>query len=235
GSQAVVENLVALIPYFGWAKKGERIADIADGGGDNRDGNDNDDSDGDGEQQTDGDRDNEQNNGQSCTRPSSFTPGTPVPRADGTTAPIQDIATNDQEVHNLTVTDPHTYYVGTGPTDVLVRTSEAPRCTITEQVNQHIDDRHTENGRLRDPDATVWSVNREERTRLINETIAQDPEGVPNTDDRDGTIHVGEFDEPVGRAGDSQGRYPIYEVEVILYPDGSVRTAYPSGYIPDNN
>ncbi|MFC4566132.1 hypothetical protein ACFO4E_30125, partial [Nocardiopsis mangrovi] len=42
GSQAVVENLVALIPYFGWAKKGERIADIADGGGDNRDGNDND-------------------------------------------------------------------------------------------------------------------------------------------------------------------------------------------------
>ncbi|MFC4564675.1 hypothetical protein ACFO4E_22685 [Nocardiopsis mangrovi] len=46
GSQAVVENAVAFIPFVGWVKKGERIADIADGNGDDRGG---DDGDGDGD------------------------------------------------------------------------------------------------------------------------------------------------------------------------------------------
>ncbi|MFC4565488.1 polymorphic toxin-type HINT domain-containing protein, partial [Nocardiopsis mangrovi] len=129
GSQAVVENLVALIPYFGWAKKGERIADIADGGGDNRDGNDNDgDGDGDGEQQADGDRDNEQNNGQSCTRPSSFTPGTPVLLADGTTAPIEDIAIGDE----VLAFDPRTGEEGPREvTDTITTTGTKTLATLT--------------------------------------------------------------------------------------------------------
>ncbi|MFC3997376.1 hypothetical protein ACFOVU_15705 [Nocardiopsis sediminis] len=196
--QGITENAVALIPYFGWGKKLDRLGDIADGGGNDRVNGSGGDSEGDGDQRADGDEERRDD----TSRPSCI---------------------------------PQHRYVRAGAISTPVHNPGPRRCTITEQVNQHIDDRHTENGRLRTPDATVWGVGREERTRIINETLAQDPEGVLNTDNRSGTVHVGEFDEPVGRAGDSQGGYPIYEVEVVLRPDGSVRTAYPSGYIPQDN
>jgi hypothetical protein len=92
--QGVAENAVALIPYFGWGKKLDRLGDIADGDNGDR-GSDNDDEDGDDQQQAD-DQDQEDQDSPSCTRPSSFVPGTPVLLADGTTLPIEDVAVGDE-------------------------------------------------------------------------------------------------------------------------------------------
>ncbi|MFC3999478.1 polymorphic toxin-type HINT domain-containing protein [Nocardiopsis sediminis] len=101
GSQAVVENAVAFIPFVGWAKKAERIADIADGPGNDRDGNGNGDNnedgnDGDGDRRNDELAEEDTYDPPSCTPGNSFVPGTPVLLADGSTLPIENVAIGDQ-------------------------------------------------------------------------------------------------------------------------------------------
>ncbi|SKA02160.1 intein N-terminal splicing region [Marinactinospora thermotolerans DSM 45154] len=90
--QGVAENAVALIPYFGWGKKIDRLNDMADNSGDDGGGGD---GDGTGEQRADGDQEGENAESPSCRRPSSFVPGTPVLLADGTMLPIEEIEVGD--------------------------------------------------------------------------------------------------------------------------------------------
>ncbi|MFI5933877.1 hypothetical protein [Actinoplanes sp. NPDC051494] len=100
---------------------------------------------------------------------------------------------------------------------------------ISDKDSKHIDEGHSEQSASRPGDKTVWGGTRADRDARIRETLEQDPDGTPNTNGRSGTIHRGEFDSPVGRTGDTRGKYPVYDTEVILNPDGSVRTAYPKG------
>ncbi|MGW6390493.1 hypothetical protein ACWFR1_08285 [Streptomyces sp. NPDC055103] len=71
---------------------------------------------------------------------------------------------------------------------------------------------------------------------MIDDVLQQDPTGVPNTQNRTGTIHRAEIGDElldelgidrVGVAGQRQGEYDIYDVEVVLNPDGTLRDAYP--------
>ncbi|MFD0035480.1 hypothetical protein ACFVJK_46350 [Streptomyces sp. NPDC127172] len=79
---------------------------------------------------------------------------------------------------------------------------------------------------------------------MINDVLKQDPTGMPNTGNRTGAIHRAEIGEDlldelgvdqVGVAGRNQGGYDVYDVEVVLNPDGSLRDAYPYNPIDFGN
>ncbi|MFI6421087.1 DNRLRE domain-containing protein [Streptomyces sp. NPDC050842] len=116
--------------------------------------------------------------------------------------------------------------------------------TITDEVKSYIDSKHTVGGPDRGPDGTAWTMDWDARTRVIDDVLQQDPTGVPNTQNRTGTIHRAEIGDElldelgidrVGVAGQRQGEYDIYDVEVVLNPDGSLRDAYPYNPIDFGN
>ncbi|MDA8372069.1 MAG: polymorphic toxin-type HINT domain-containing protein [Nocardiopsaceae bacterium] len=135
GAQAVTENLLGLIPYFGWGKKIDRINDIANAGRNDRD---NGDTDGEaqadgpppnrGEDDSDEDDGSDRNDGITCSRPSSFVPGTPVLLADGTYVPIEDVRVG----HEVLAFDPLTGEEGAREvTDLISSTGDKVLVDIT--------------------------------------------------------------------------------------------------------
>ncbi|MFJ6574142.1 polymorphic toxin-type HINT domain-containing protein [Streptomyces sp. NPDC091292] len=127
------------------------------------------------------------------------------------------------ETHNLTVDGIHTYYVLAGETPVLVHNNN---CNLFDGDGwQHVLDEHVDGSPGVTPNNTTFSnyADLDEIAELIEDT-AKTP-GRRNTPDgagkpRDGTIHTHDFGYPVGSRGETS-------VEVILNPDGSLRTAYP--------
>ncbi|MCX4825968.1 hypothetical protein OG883_40510 [Streptomyces sp. NBC_01142] len=79
---------------------------------------------------------------------------------------------------------------------------------------------------------TVFSeyMDADEIGDLIMDTV-RNTKGRPNTPDRDGLprdglVHTLKYDYPIGT---TQGPNPklLYKVEVVVNPNGSIRTAYP--------
>ncbi|GAA3762995.1 RNase A-like domain-containing protein [Salinactinospora qingdaonensis] len=118
GAQVLGENLIGLIPYIGWDKKADRIADAADAsrrdtpddhgnnGGDNKDGAD-DDTGGHDEEQDSQEQQEQRAGGNPCAN-NSFLPGTAVRMADGSALPIEDVEAGQQ----VLATDPATGHSG---------------------------------------------------------------------------------------------------------------------------
>ncbi|MEV4562074.1 polymorphic toxin-type HINT domain-containing protein, partial [Kitasatospora sp. NPDC049285] len=128
------------------------------------------------------------------------------------------------DMFNLTVADLHTYYVLAGTTPVLVHNIN---CNLfTGEGWQHVLNEHVDGSPGVTPGNTTFSnyvADLDEIGELIAET-AKTP-GRPNYPDaagrpRDGTVHTHDFGYPVGSRGETS-------VEVVLNPDGSLRTAYP--------
>ncbi|MFD9224143.1 polymorphic toxin-type HINT domain-containing protein [Streptomyces sp. NPDC060064] len=125
--------------------------------------------------------------------------------------------------YNLTVDDLHTYYVLAGKTPVLVHNSN---CNLFDGDGwQHVLDEHVDGSPGVTQGNTTFSnyMDLDEIGELIED--ASKTPGRRNTPDaagrpRDGTMHTHDFDYPVGSRGETS-------VEVILNPDGSLRTAYP--------
>jgi RHS repeat-associated protein len=131
--------------------------------------------------------------------------------------------TKRARTYNLTVDDLHTYYVLAGETPVLVHNSN---CNLFDGDGwQHVLDEHVDGSPGVTQGNTTFSnyMDLDEIGELIED--ASKTPGRRNTPDaagrpRDGTIHTHDFDYPVGSRGETS-------VEVILNPDGSLRTAYP--------
>lgn len=132
--------------------------------------------------------------------------------------------TKHARTYNLTVDDLHTYYVLAGETPVLVHNSN---CNLYNGDGwQHVLDEHVNGSPGVAPGNTTFSdyLDLDDIGDLIQDTAKT--RGRPNTPDpvtgapRDGTIHTVDFEYPVGSRGETS-------VEVILNPDGSLRTAYP--------
>ncbi|WP_141758048.1 polymorphic toxin-type HINT domain-containing protein [Streptomyces sp. LUP47B] len=129
------------------------------------------------------------------------------------------------DMYNLTVEQLHTYYVLAGVTPVLVHNSNN-NCNLFNGGGwQHVLDEHVDGSPGVVQGNTTFSnyADLDEIGELIEDT-AKTP-GRPNTPDavgrpRDGTIHTHDFGYPVGSRGETS-------VEVVLNPDGSLRTAYP--------
>lgn len=144
-----------------------------------------------------------------------------------TDAHVQVIEVSEQagsaDMYNLTVDDLHTYYVLAGETPVLVHNSN---CNLFDGDGwQHVLDEHVDGSPGVAQGNTTFSnyMDLDEIGELIED--ASKTPGRRNTPDaagrpRDGTIHTHDFDYPVGSRGETS-------VEVILNPDGSLRTAYP--------
>lgn len=132
---------------------------------------------------------------------------------------------------DLTISSDHDFYVVVGDTPILVHNYN---CIISDQQLTHIERNHTADGDLNDETKSTWTIGAEERGAAIDIVLEQDPEGVPNTNGRTGTIHRGVMPDNIGDGGyigtgpARDGAYPIDEVEVIMNPDGTVRNAYPS-------
>ncbi|WP_406271969.1 polymorphic toxin-type HINT domain-containing protein [Streptomyces sp. NBC_00191] len=150
-------------------------------------------------------------------------PGMTLRTDDGSTATLQSSRSYAayQKTYNLTVTDLHTYYVLAGATPVLVH-----NCNLFDGDGwQHVLDEHVDGSPGVTQGNTTFSnyMDLDEIGELIED--ASKTPGRRNTPDgagrpRDGTIHTHDFDYPVGSRGETS-------VEVILNPDGSLRTAYP--------
>jgi hypothetical protein len=134
--------------------------------------------------------------------------------------------------YNLTVEEIHTFYVLAGVTAVLVHNSVCDPLFEGDGF-QHALHNHVDGSPGASIDKTVFSgyMDPDEIGDLIIDTV-RNTKGKPNTNDpqtglpRDGLIHTLEFDYPIGS---TQGSSPelLYIVEVIVNPDGSIRTAYP--------
>ncbi|MFJ2214784.1 polymorphic toxin-type HINT domain-containing protein [Streptomyces sp. NPDC101062] len=144
---------------------------------------------------------------------------------DGSTVIVTGNRAFDQSArtYNLTIADIHTYYVLAGQTPVLVHNSN---CNLFDGDGwQHVLDEHVDGSPGVTQGNTTFSnyMDLDEIGELIED--ASKTPGRRNTPDaagrpRDGTIHTHDFDYPVGSRGETS-------VEVILNPDGSLRTAYP--------
>ncbi|MFJ6137279.1 polymorphic toxin-type HINT domain-containing protein [Kitasatospora sp. NPDC092286] len=152
-------------------------------------------------------------------------PGHHLSTPDGSTAVVASLDPEPgvADRFNLTVDDHHTYYVLAGNTPVLVHNSN---CNLFNGGGwQHVLDEHVDGSPGVAQGNTTFSnyADLDEIGELIEDT-AKTP-GRPNTPDaagrpRDGTIHTHDFGCPVGSQGETS-------VEVVLNPDGSLRTAYP--------
>ncbi|MCX4964401.1 polymorphic toxin-type HINT domain-containing protein [Streptomyces sp. NBC_00654] len=150
-------------------------------------------------------------------------PGTKLLTSDGRDVEVTSTRhyTKRQQTHDLTVEGIHTYYVLAGATPVLVH-----NCNLFDGPGwQHVLDEHVDGSPGVVSGNTTFSnyMDLDEIGELI-EGAAKTP-GRRNTPDatgrpRDGTIHTYDFDYPVGSRGETS-------VEVILNPNGSLRTAYP--------
>ncbi|MCH0566261.1 RHS repeat-associated core domain-containing protein [Streptomyces sp. MUM 2J] len=153
-------------------------------------------------------------------------PGDTLATAANTQVEVVDVRdeAGSASMYNLTVNDLHTYYVLAGETPVLVHNSN---CSLYNGDGwQHVLDEHVNGSPGVAPGNTTFSdyLDLDDIGDLIQDTAKT--RGRPNTPDpvtgvpRDGTIHTVDFEYPVGSRGETS-------VEVILNPDGSLRTAYP--------
>jgi RHS repeat-associated protein len=134
--------------------------------------------------------------------------------------------TTGLRMYNLSVETIHAYYVVVGSASVLVHNT----CSKLFEGDgfQHVLHEHVPGSPGVTQGNTLFSdyFDEDEIGELIKE--ASEVPGIPNRVDpntslpRDGTIHTKDFGYPVGSNGERK-------VEVILNPDGSIRTAYPVG------
>ncbi|WP_328406112.1 polymorphic toxin-type HINT domain-containing protein [Streptomyces sp. NBC_00390] len=131
---------------------------------------------------------------------------------------------DDARTYNLTIEGVHTYYVLAGETPVLVHNSN---CNLFKGDGwQHVLNEHVDGSPGVVPGNTTFSnyMDLDDIGELIQD--AAKTRGLPNRPDpvtgrpRDGTIHTLDFEYPVGSRGETS-------VEVILNPNGTLRTAYP--------
>jgi hypothetical protein len=139
-----------------------------------------------------------------------------------------------QRVHNLTVAGVHTFYVFAGGPSVLVH-----NCNLFDgQGWEHVLKDHVEGspGVVGDPDASLFHVPGGLRGADFTDTVGDyieetidrgvprpnspDPSGRP----RSGTMIEAGFDYQVGMKQDGT---PLYNVRVVVNPNGSIRTAFP--------
>ncbi|MFC4000006.1 polymorphic toxin-type HINT domain-containing protein, partial [Nocardiopsis sediminis] len=162
-------------------------------------------------------------------------PGTWLRTSTGTWTQITAVDTHTaqaQQVHNLTIADLHTYYVGAGSANALVHNANCDRLYEGPGF-QHVLDEHVSGSPGVTPENTLFKdyYDPDDIGDLIEETV-QNSEGRPNTSDpetgmsRDGSVHTLEFDYPVGT---TQGNPPedLYSLQVVVNPDGTLRTAFP--------
>jgi RHS repeat-associated protein len=134
-----------------------------------------------------------------------------------------------QRVHNLTIAGIPTYYVIAGATSTLVHNCGNLWGKGNKEGEgwQHTLYNHVEGSRGATAEKTKFNddyLDLDDIAGLIEDTASMS--GRRNTMDpidgrrRDGTIHTKEFGYPVGSNNETI-------VEVILNPDGSLRTAYP--------
>ncbi|MFI6763436.1 polymorphic toxin-type HINT domain-containing protein [Micromonospora sp. NPDC050417] len=132
------------------------------------------------------------------------------------------------DAYNLTVDGIRTYYVMAGKTPVLVHNTNCGNLWGGKQDGwQHVLDEHVNGSPGVVPGNTTFSdhLDLDDISDLIEDTAQR--RGVPNHgtnpltgQTRDGTIHRENFGYPIGSNGENS-------VEVVLNPDGSLRTAYP--------
>jgi Flp pilus assembly pilin Flp len=243
GTQAVVENAIGLIPYFGWSRKLDRVNDVADAGrGDRGDGDEDGTGDDDGEETSelesgglpsdrDGDgvpddEDADDTDGPTCRRPSnSVVRFNAVGAAHPTGPGVRSFALAVPLVHHAASTgeeeDPcHPLFRGEG--------------------FQHVLNEHVTGSPGVTPQNTLFNdyYDPEDIADLIQETV-ENSTGTPNTPDpetglsRDGTVHTYSYDYPIGTTqGDPP--QPLYGLQVVLNTDGTIRTAFPVD-VPDDD
>ena len=146
---------------------------------------------------------------------------------DGATVTVVAVTTvtGTKLMRDLTIADIHTYYVIAGTTPVLVH-----NCNPLYKGDgfQHVLHEHVQGSPGVEPGNTLFSnhFDHEDIGDLIEDTVTHNPRGVPNNTDprtglsRDGTVHTKEYDYDIGTNGERI-------LEVILNPNGSIRTAYP--------
>ncbi|MFE0772825.1 polymorphic toxin-type HINT domain-containing protein [Streptomyces sp. NPDC058861] len=166
--------------------------------------------------------------------------------ADGTTAVIGQVRhwKQPQPAFNLTVNGLHTFYVLAGATPVLTHNDDCSNLFAPNPTGydgwQHVLEGHIAGSPL-SPGKTVFHVygsgaggrydpaDLDEIGDLISDTVAN-TRGMPNTGTnpdgtpRDGLVYQEDFGYPIGK--DKHGN-PLDIVEVIVNPDGTLRTAYP--------
>jgi hypothetical protein len=145
-----------------------------------------------------------------------------------------------QPAYNLTVNDLHTFYVLVGTTPVLTHNDDCAKLFQPKPGYdgwQHVLERHIEGSPL-SSGKTVFHVygdgryemaDLDEIADLISETVAN-TKGMPNTGfnpdgtPRDGLVYQEDFGYQIGKDA-SGGTLEI--IEVVVNPDGTLRTAYP--------
>lgn len=158
-----------------------------------------------------------------------------------------------QPAYNLSVNDLHTYFVLAGTTSVLVHnTTPCPNLfDLHKQADgtlyngwQHVLARHIKGSpenagktyfHLQGRSGPLSQADLDDIAELIRETV-EDGVSFPNTGvlldgtPRNGTKYQLDFgDEVIGRSPDGTD---LHHIEVIIDPDGTLRTAYP---IPSRN
>ncbi|NML54787.1 hypothetical protein HHL19_18720 [Streptomyces sp. R302] len=146
-----------------------------------------------------------------------------------------------QPAYNLSVNDLHTYYVLAGATPVLTHNDDCSKLFALNPTGydgwQHVLQRHIEGSPL-SSGKTVFHVygngryetaDLDEIADMIRDAVANN-RGRPNTgfnpdgSPRDGLVYQEDFGYAIGKDANGQ---PLQHVEVIVNPDGTLRTAYP--------
>ncbi|MFD3780813.1 polymorphic toxin-type HINT domain-containing protein [Streptomyces sp. NPDC058612] len=144
--------------------------------------------------------------------------------------------------YNITVAQLHTYYVFAGATPVLVHNADCSKLFSTPQSWaqwKHVLEEHIEGSPLTAGNTMfkVYPANPPKYDQDDLDQIAEwitevvrDTKGVPNWPDpsgkpRDGTVHRDDMHFPIGV--DKDGKTPLTWIEVVVNPDGTLRTAYP--------
>jgi hypothetical protein len=171
----------------------------------------------------------------------ALAPGMSLLTDDGTTVEVSANRAfiDSAPTYNLTVDGLHTFYVFAGTTPVLVHNSTCSHLFSGDGL-QHALYNHVYGspGANADPDKMLfhhtWKKGQEvdEVADLIMEVLDADPTGVANWpaadgSPRDGTRHLLDFGYTVGYKDKDGSLLKSYCIEVILHPDGSLRTAYP--------
>ncbi|MFE7491162.1 ricin-type beta-trefoil lectin domain protein, partial [Kitasatospora sp. NPDC057541] len=148
-------------------------------------------------------------------------PGDLLRSPDGSTPVVTEVDdlgdVPDQMVFNLNVGNRHTYAVQVAEGDAVVHNCSTAVLT-QHRYNTHIYPRHV--SRVTYTNKSKFRTQSPRKVQRMIRTAIKKSAAQPNTQGRAGHIHIHDFKRRVGTAGQTR-------VKVVLYPNGTVNTAYP--------
>nr|WP_236700682.1 hypothetical protein [Allosalinactinospora lopnorensis] len=128
-----------------------------------------------------------------------------------------------QQVHNLTVADLHTYYVGEDGNTVLVHNSDCLPAAFDDEGEKYVRDKHVDGGSKVTPDKSVFSGD-EDLDALVDEANKVQPRGPNAQGNYERDVDAGRV---IGRKSQDEGGGSTTRYRVVQDKYGAVITMHP--------